>query len=154
MHDFVDSAGRRWSVRVDVGAVKRVRTRLGVDLMDVAGKGKEGSPGVLQRLAADPVLLVDVLFVLCEVQARERGVSDEQFGESMAGDALDHAVKAMLGAIVDFFPNPRERAALKRVLTAADAEAERARARMEAALDERLGPTHGGGWPSVRPSSD
>ena len=153
MHDFVDSAGRRWSVRVDVGAVKRVRARLGVDLLDVAGKGKDGSPGVIQALASDPVLLVDVLFVLCESKAREIGVTDEQFGESMAGDALDHAVKAMLGAIVDFFPNPRERAALKRVLAAAEVEAEAARNRMEKILDERLSSMSGDGSQNVQPFS-
>lgn len=156
MHGFVDSAGRQWTVRVDVGAVKRVRAALGVDLMQVAEKrtadGRE--PGVLERLASDPVLLVDVIYVLCEEQAKRSGVSDEEFGRAMLGDALDGAVKAMLGAVVDFFPNPRERAALKRVLTAAETEAEKARDRIEAELDARLGSTSGGGWPNRRPSSD
>jgi len=156
MHGFKDATGRHWAVRVDVGAVKRVRSALGVDLMQVSGKGTgEGrEPSVLERLASDPVLLVDVIYVLCRDQAVAAGVSDEQFGAAMAGDALDGAVKAMLAAIVDFFPNPRERAALKRVLSAAEAEAEKARARVESELDARLGPPSGGGWPSVRPSSD
>jgi hypothetical protein len=158
MHGFKDSAGRYWSVRVDVGAVKRVRATLGVDLMQVAErKNAEGGrePGVLERLASDPVLLVDVIYVLCRDQAEAHGVSDEEFGAAMAGDALDHAVKAMLGAIVDFFPNPRERAALKRVLAAAEAEADRARDRMEALVEESLAPSPAGGsWPSRRPSSD
>ena len=158
MHGFKDSAGRYWSVRVDVGAVKRVRAALGVDLMQVAErKNAEGGrePGVLERLASDPVLLVDVIYVLCRDQAEAQGVSDENFGATMAGDALDHAVKAMLGAIVDFFPNPRERAALKRVLAAAELEADRARDRMEALVEEKLAPSPAGGsWPSRRPSSD
>ena len=72
----------------------------------------------------------------------------------MLGDALDGAVKAMLGAVVDFFPNPRERAALKRVLTAAETAAEKARDEVELKLDASLGPTSGGGWPNRRPSSD
>jgi len=157
MHGFKDSAGRYWAVRVDVGAVKRVRAALGVDLMQVAErKNAEGGrePGVLERLASDPVLLVDVIYVLCRDQAEAQGVSDENFGATMAGDALDGAVKAMLGALVDFFPNPRERAALKRLLQAADQEADRARDRMEALVEERLAPTAGGSWPSRRPSSD
>ena len=157
MHGFKDLAGRYWSVRVDVGAVKRVRSALGVDLMQVAqGKNSEGGrePGVLERLASDPVLLVDVIYVLCRDQAEAHGVSDEEFGAAMAGDALDHAVQAMLGAIVDFFPHPRERAALKRLLEAAAQEADRARDRMEALVEEKLAPTAGGSWPSRRPSSD
>jgi hypothetical protein len=158
MHGFKDSAGRYWSVRVDVGAVKRVRSALGVDLMQVAErKNAEGGrePGVLERLASDPVLLVDAIYVLCRDQAEAHGVSDEEFGAAMAGDALDHAVQAMLGAIVDFFPNPRERAALKRLLEAAAQEAERVRDRMEEAVAQKLAPTPAGGsWPSRRPSSD
>jgi peptide subunit release factor RF-3 len=143
---------------VDVGAVKRVRSALGVDLMQVAEKkdaegGRE--PGVLERLASDPVLLVDVIYVLCRDQANALGVTDEDFGAAMAGDAIEHAVKAMLGAIVDFFPNPRERAALKRLLEAADQEADRARSKMEALVEEKLAPSPAGGsWPSRRPSSD
>ena len=156
MHSFIDSAGRTWTVRVDVGAVKRVRAALGLDLMQVAEKrtadGRE--PGVLERLASDPVLLVDVIYVLCEEHAKRLGVSDEEFGRAMLGDALDGAVKAMLGAVVDFFPNPRERAALKRVLTAAETAAEKARDEVELKLDASLGPTSGGGWPNRRPSSD
>ena len=156
MHGFRDCHGRQWSIRVDVGAVKRVRSALGVDLMQVAERktadgGRE--PGVLERLASDPVLLVDVIYVLCRDQAQSAGVTDEQFGAAMAGDALEGAVTAMLGAIVDFFPNPRERAALKRLLEAANREAEAARGRMEALVEKAVEPS-GGSWPSVRPSSD
>lgn len=156
MHSFIDSAGRNWTVRVDVGAVKRVRTVLGIDLMQVGEKRTSDGrkPGVLERLSSDPVLLVDVIYVLCEEQAKRLGVSDEEFGRAMLGDALDGAVKAMLGAVVDFFPNPRERAALKRVLTAAEMAAERERDEVEAKLDESLRSISGGGWPSRRPSSD
>ena len=156
MHSFVDSAGRSWSVRVDVGAVKRVRSSLGIDLMHVAErKTQDGrEPGVLERLASDPVLLVDVLYVLCEEQAKRVGVSDEDFGRAMLGDAIEGAVKAFIGSIVDFFPNPRERAALKRVLVAAEIAAEKARDEAEKKLDESLGSISGGGWPSRRPSSD
>ena len=58
MKPFNDSASRTWEVTVNVGAVRRVRDILGVDLMDVAGGD------LLERLADDPVLLVDVLIVL------------------------------------------------------------------------------------------
>lgn len=105
MHGFRDCHGRNWSIRVDVGAVKRVRSALGVDLMQVAErKTRDGGrePGVLERLASDPVLLVDVIYVLCRDQAQAAGVTDEEFGSAMAGDALEAAVNAMLGAIVDF----------------------------------------------------
>ena len=95
MQQFKDSADRDWSVEVNVAAVKRVRSMLGgLDLLD---------PKVFNRLADDPVQLVDVLYVLCKPQADEKGITDEQFGRSMAGDALGRATDALLQEIVDFF---------------------------------------------------
>jgi hypothetical protein len=43
-------------------------------------------------------------------------VSDEQFGQAMAGDAIEHATRAVLEELVGFSPSPRDRATLGRVL--------------------------------------
>ncbi|MFO7971921.1 MAG: hypothetical protein R6U40_09240, partial [Desulfobacterales bacterium] len=63
----------------------------------------------LERLADDPVLLVDVLYVLCEEQAQRDGVSDEDFGRGLRGDALDAAARAFLEALADFCPSRKAR---------------------------------------------
>jgi len=56
-----------------------------------------------EQLALDPLLLVDVLWLICETQATERGVTSEVFGESL-GDRIDEAVVALEAAVVNFFP--------------------------------------------------
>lgn len=104
MKTFKDSEGREWRVAVTVTAVKRVRDIAGVDLLGVAD-GK-----LLEDLINDPVKLVDTVYALCEPQAQERGVSDAQFGEAMAGEAIDAATEALLEGLVGFFPNPKRRA--------------------------------------------
>jgi hypothetical protein len=109
---FVDALGRPWTVVLNVAALKRVKQVLTIDLLQVL----EGS--LLERLANDPCLLCDVLFVLCQPQAQAVGVSDMQFGEALAGDVLDQAAQAFLEALVDFFPQARRqvlREALKKL---------------------------------------
>ena len=144
---FRDAKGRDWTVTVDTTTVKPVREALQVDLLDTTGR-------TLERLADDPSLLVDVLWVLCRDEAKERGVSDVQFGQALVGDSIDAATNALMEAVTDFFPS-RKRDVLRR----ASAMAERVRqkgtelamskienpdleakllATMEAEMDEKL----------------
>jgi len=115
VHKFTDNAGRDWPVSLTVADVKRVRRVLDVDLANLMGEDVPEGKQLLARLTTDPVLLVDVLYVICEPQATRDGVSDIEFGRAMAGDAIEQATDALLEAIVGFTPNPRERARLARV---------------------------------------
>lgn len=101
MKTFTDNTGRAWTLAINVDAIKRVKALLGVDLME-AVEGK-----LIQRLMEDPVLLCDVVYCLCKPQADAAKVSDEDFGRSMAGDAIELATTAMLEELVDFFPKGR-----------------------------------------------
>lgn len=99
MNTFRDAEDRQWFIAINVDAIKRVKA-IGVDLLDVGGE-------VFQQLAGDPVLLCDVLWVLCKSQAGENGLTDEQFGRGLAGDALDRATEALLEELISFFPSSR-----------------------------------------------
>ena len=48
-------------------------------------------------------------------QADQAGVSDEDFGRAMAGDAIDAATSALLEELVGFFPQARRRVLAKAV---------------------------------------
>ncbi|MBI5725258.1 MAG: hypothetical protein HZA50_14965 [Planctomycetes bacterium] len=101
MKTFSDNAGRTWTVTVNVDAVKRVKTLLGVNLLE-AVDGK-----LLERLIGDPILLCDVIYAVCKPQADAQNVSDEDFGRSMSGDAIELATTALLEELCDFFPQGR-----------------------------------------------
>jgi hypothetical protein len=103
MKTFNDNAGRTWTVTINVDAIKRVKSLLSVNLLE-AVEGK-----LLERLVSDPVLLCDVIYAVCKPEADAKGVSDEDFGRSMAGDAIDLATTALLEELVDFFPQQRRR---------------------------------------------
>jgi hypothetical protein len=101
MKTFNDNAGRTWTVTINVDAFKRVKTLLGVNLME-AVEGK-----LLERLVADPILLCDVIYAVCKPQADAANVTDVQFGQAMGGDAIDLATTALLEELCDFFPQGR-----------------------------------------------
>ena len=103
MKTFTDNGGRTWTVSITVNAIKRVRGLLDVDLLEVVG-GK-----LIDRLITDPVLLCDIVYAVCKPEADAQGVSDEDFGKAMAGDAIEHATTALLEELVSFSPSPRDR---------------------------------------------
>ena len=111
MKTFADNAARTWAINVSVSAVKRVRDLLGVNLLEIA----DMKSGMLDRLVTDPCLLCDILFCLVQPEAEAKGISDEDFGRALAGDALDQATDALLSEVVDFFPKGR-RTVLRKIL--------------------------------------
>jgi len=129
MRTFTDNAGRTWTVAINVDAIKRVRGMLDVNLLEIV----EGT--LIERLIRDPVLLCDVVYAVCKPEADEKGISDEEFGRAMAGDAIEHATKALLEELVGFSPSPRDRANLQRVLETTWKVMDRARDLIEARLE-------------------
>ena len=109
MRQFTDTKERVWEVELNVRQMKRVRDVLGIDLVNVIQAGRDGTVATdtLDRVANDPILLVDILWVLCEGQAKAAGVTDDDFGSSLAGDSISDATRAFLDELVDFFPGAR-----------------------------------------------
>ncbi len=110
MQAFEDSDGHSWEISVNVTAIKRVRAALEVDLLDIVGGD------LIQKLATDPVLLCDVLATLCKREIEAAGKTAEEFGEGLAGDAIDRATKALLEELVNFTQRPGDRANLRMAL--------------------------------------
>lgn len=111
MKSFTDNTGRTWVLTVNVGTIKRVRALCGIDLANIISieNGKAPKVDLLEQLANDPVLLVDVLYAICKEEADNNGVSDLDFGRAMAGDAIEFATTALLDEIIDFFPETKRR---------------------------------------------
>lgn len=112
MQSFIDNSGRRWLLEITVSAVKRVRALCdGLDILNVISFDDKGNPEttVLEKIANDPVLLVDVLYAVCKPEADAQGVSDEDFGKAMVGDIIEDATNKLLDAIVDFFPEAKRK---------------------------------------------
>lgn len=117
MKTFEDADKRLWEVVVNVNSVKRVRDLARVDLLDAA------AGNLLERLADDPCLLVNVLYALCKPQADALKIGDEDFGRAMIGGVLDAAASALVEDLLDFFPRAQRVRSLGRLVTAGETRA-------------------------------
>ena len=96
---FTDGKGREWLLTLSAPLCKSIKQRLGISLTDLRSEA-------FNQLSTDPILLVDTLWLICEKQAAERGLSDVDFGESLV-ECIDDAVVALEVAIIDLFPTAK-----------------------------------------------
>lgn len=129
MKSFKDVNGKDWIISISVGSIKRVRDLLGINLLDCI------KSNLIDDLKSDPITLVDVLFCLCKEQADKAGISDINFGEAMAGDALEQATDAFLEELINFFPSQKRELLAKAMEKVREAE-KVAMARAEKQLEE------------------
>jgi hypothetical protein len=117
--EFRDMKDRTWRLEITAYSLKAVRATTGVDLDKLVAEDTR----LLTELVSDSVKFVDVLFVLVKDQADRLSVTDEEFGRSLGGDAIEAAGRAFESAFLFFCPSR-----MRRVMAAA-------RAKAEAALD-------------------
>jgi hypothetical protein len=136
MRSFKDNKNHTWTINITVAAIKRVRALCDIDLYSLVEIGEDGksNTALLEHLSRDPVLLIDAIYAVCKPEADALGISDEEFGEAMAGDAIDEAAAAFLDELVDFFPGMKRRA-LKKILEASHRFEEAAKQRLTTILD-------------------
>jgi hypothetical protein len=115
MGSFKDAKGRKWAIEIDVGTIKRVRDLTGFELLSIV----EHDGAALDKLRDDVVLLVNVLYAICEPQANSygpwwrrllgigRGISDEEFGRGLRGDCIERAWELIIEGMARFFPEGR-----------------------------------------------
>jgi len=113
MRTFKDSSGREWKVELTIGAARRIRSLADVNLLEL----DQGEPPLLTRLGLDVMLLCDVVYAAVRPQADDAGVSDEQFGAALGGEAILAARKAFFEELADFFRS-QGRADLARAIQA------------------------------------
>lgn len=128
MHTFKDAKGREWEVAANFATYSRVRAKCGVNLADIV----EDDRKCLEQLK-DPFTLGDVIWCMLEVQADRRGVTRDDFGEALDGDAWEAAAKSLMDEMV-FFCRPGVRPMLKMTVE----KAERAQREMERRMPEML----------------
>lgn len=129
---FTDNQDNTWFVRIDVNALRAIRSAHGVDLGKILGDAKQ-----LQILQDDICKLVDIIFDLVGEQAREMGVTAGDFGAALAGDSLSDAVDAFLEAAIDFLPESKRRI-LRQLIDASKATQAQAELRIQTAINDGL----------------
>lgn len=133
MRTFKDNAGREWRLAIGLATARNLKEATD-GRIDVIEQSKGTTVhNLFGALAADIGLLGQVLWILCEAQAEEFGISELQFAEAFDMDALARGQDALIEAIIDFFPNRsrgllREGAAVARAIADTEADAAETRA--------------------------
>jgi hypothetical protein len=103
MRTFKDSNGREWNIGATIGCMNRVKALAGVDLVAMT----DGDPPLLTRLSTDIMLLCNVIFAMVKPDADKAGITDEQFGAALGGEAITQAHDAFWSEMLDFFQSLR-----------------------------------------------
>jgi len=104
MKTFTDTAGRTWTISLNLGTALAVKDKLGVDLLQPeAGYPRPEAPPLLTRLGTDELLLGEVLCALLGEQFEAHKVTAEDVRASFDGATLLAAQKAFYEELVDFF---------------------------------------------------
>lgn len=93
---FKDAKGREWKVQFNFRNLCRISDELEVDLID--------NPTELPKSARK---YVEIAWLLVEEQAEKEGVTPEDFGSSLDGNAFKSMQEALLLELAVFFEAPR-----------------------------------------------
>lgn len=99
MTKFKDSAGREWSIEINVGMVEDIQAHGGIDL-DVMMTSPEK---FMSMLFTAPRKLVEMLYVILEPQATAQNIDGKAFGRLFNRETLDAATDALLESLVLFY---------------------------------------------------
>mgnify|MGYP001233105645 CR=1 FL=1 len=101
-NQFRDTEKNVWSVSVTVGNYMRIKSELGIDIVDISGD----NGGWLTKSIAEENLyeMLSVLAMLIEKQLDAKGMTIENWYDLMDGDCLEAAGYALLGGVINFIP--------------------------------------------------
>lgn len=158
MIEFRDDEGRPWRLALTIAAALRVRDNVCIDV-DSEQTQPDGSVALVRKTIPFDIVDVatiaqtfqilrsqyakvgEVLYAILSAQVDAKGITREQFLDSLRGDSLESAIKALESELADFFPQRLRRMVrlISAKMEAVSAEMlDRAEAEMEAATLESL----------------
>lgn len=92
--------GRNWTLVINIGAMRRSKAR-DIDLSMPIPQ--------LRQFFLDDVFLFDALWAVLEPDAKQAGLTVEQFENGMNGEVLDAARECLWAALSDYYPDEKKR---------------------------------------------
>ena len=98
MPNFTDTLGRTWPLAISYSTCKRILAQCDINILDVAQIDQ-----TIGRMRLDNLLVGDIVLCLCSAECTARGISLDNFQNSLDGEALDCASSALLEGLANFF---------------------------------------------------
>lgn len=99
MKSFCDATGREWQIVLNISTLTRIRDGVGVNL---ARPGQD-----LAGIMGDDLTFAAILWEMVRDQARQLGLTQEQFLAGLTGEVLEQAKPLFVEELVSFFPKLR-----------------------------------------------
>lgn len=99
MASFRDNAGRTWTIVVNFATACRIEDEAGVDIRKIFDQRSEDHARI-QR----PSSMFRTICAAIRDEMNARGVTEDDIGRAMDGDAIAAAEVAVHEAAIDFFP--------------------------------------------------
>jgi len=96
-----------WAIVIDAPLARSVEKATGFQIF------KLYVPAEQERLADDPMLLIDVITAVCGEQIEQREMTESEFQRRLSGDPIEAALLATLRAVADFMPPKKKRLILE-----------------------------------------
>jgi hypothetical protein len=133
MYTFKDELGREWNFRLTIQIAEEIFKRCErpdstpsdkkyYDLLSIVDSEQPQyyQPFVNGRIDLNRAAkLVNLFYVVCEKQCKERKISEQEFGELMAGETFGNCLLAFQEALLNFIPKPEFRELVQTILTTA-----------------------------------
>lgn len=97
---FLDNREEVWKLQLNVGLIEDIKDQAEVDLDEVV----KDSNKLADIITKEPKKLVAILYVMCEDQITQRGMTPKDFGHRFDRLTLDNASNALIESIVLFYP--------------------------------------------------
>jgi hypothetical protein len=110
MSKFKDNSGREWTIDIDVDAVEQVHNVTEISIPKLLDEKCKPLAELLDNMPA----MAHVCYVL--VGAEAAGTDRKTFARGIKGDPFGSMVKAFLEELTLFFPDPRRRAAVEKLM--------------------------------------
>ncbi len=98
MPNFTDTLGRTWPLAISYATCKKILAQCDINILDVAQIDQ-----TIGRMRLDNLLVGDIVLCLCSTECTARGISIDNFQDSLDGEALDCASSALLEGLANFF---------------------------------------------------
>lgn len=99
MKTFRDAVGREWQIALNIHTLTRIRDGVGLNL---ARPGQD-----LAGVICDDLTFAAILWEIVRDQAKQLGLSQEQFLTALTGEILEQAKPLFVEELVSFFPKLR-----------------------------------------------
>lgn len=123
-----DTKGREWSFRFTALTVRDIASATHLDTKSLTGENS-----LLVRIGEDEALLLQVLWLTIQPQAKQMGISEEEWLESLDNDGIQQATQEWMQAYINF-SHPARRELLSRTLVSTQRHMQRATREIETLL--------------------